>query len=68
MLPPVASSLEDEQPLELLELLPAGELLLAGDWPPDIGEPPTIVPLRHSPEGHVALELRCAQVPFPHVQ
>jgi hypothetical protein len=31
MLPPVASSLEDEQPLELLELLPAGELLLAGD-------------------------------------
>ena len=66
MLPPVASSLEDEQPLELL--LPAGELLLAGDWPPDTGEPPTIVLLRHSPEGHVALELRCAQVPFPHVQ
>jgi hypothetical protein len=29
MLPPVARSLEDEQPLELL--LPAGELLLAGD-------------------------------------
>ena len=43
MLPPVARSLEDEQPLELLELLPAGELLLAalelllagGDWPPE---------------------------------
>jgi hypothetical protein len=47
MLPPVASSLEDEQPLELLELLPAGELLLAGDWPPDTGENPPMASLRH---------------------
>lgn len=41
MLPPVARSLEDEHPLELLLsagelLLAAGELLLAGgDWPPE---------------------------------
>jgi hypothetical protein len=39
MLPPVARSLEDEHPLELL--LPAGELVLtAGDWPSEIGEFP----------------------------
>jgi hypothetical protein len=45
MLPPVARSLEDEHPLELLLL--AGELLLAGDWLPDTGENPPMVSLRH---------------------
>ena len=66
MLPPVASSLEDEQPLELLELLPAGELLLAaGDWPPEIGEFPKMSS-RHSPDGHDAP--RRVQVPLPYAQ
>jgi hypothetical protein len=66
MLPPVARSLEDEHPLELLELLPAGELLLtAGDWPPEIGEFPKMSS-RQSPDGHDAP--RRVQVPLPAAQ
>jgi hypothetical protein len=64
MLPPVARSLEDEHTLELL--LSAGELLLAGDWPPDTGENPPRTSLRHWPVRHDAS--RRVQFPVPEAQ